>query len=107
MRNEVQIVPAELEDGTIVRVEAVRLSREEDVSIKSIQFTEVAEIIQKVAVAVVAPLEKVSPQKITIELGVTLGVESGGLCALITKGTLEGNFKITLEWERPKVTTER
>lgn len=102
MKERTSIIPVELDDGTIIKVEAELLGTDEDVNLKMIQFNDVAQIIEKIARTVISPLKKVSPQKIQIELGVSIGIESGQLTALLTKGTGSANFKIALEWSETK-----
>lgn len=96
-------VKVKLENGVIAYIEAVPVgSREQDVAgdlERVLPFAEVAGTIEGIASTVMIPLKKVKPKKATVELGLTVGIESGQLTALIVKGTGEANLKITLEWE--------
>jgi len=98
MNNKFSIIPIELDDGTVVKIEVIMINPNEDVGLKLIQFNEVSKVIEKISKTVIASLKKVSPQKIKIELGVYIGIESGQLTALLTQGTGNANFKIALEW---------
>ncbi len=95
---QTELVPVKLEDGTIIKIEAVPLGGEEDVAFDELPFDEVAGAIESIAKAVLPPLKKVKPKKATIELGVAIGLEAGQLTTLLVKGTGEANLKITLEW---------
>jgi hypothetical protein len=97
-----QIVSMQLDDGSIINVKATALGGSEDVlDLQQIlPFKEVTETIEKVSQAVIATLHKVNPSKASVEFGVEVGIESGGVTALLVKGTSTGNLKVTLEWEQ-------
>jgi hypothetical protein len=105
MPERTKIVPVKLPDGVVVNIEAVTFgSREQDVAnlTEVLPFEQVSATIESIAKAVMAPIKKVQPSKASVELGVTVGLESGQLTALIMKGTGEANLKITFEWEKDK-----
>lgn len=56
------------------------------------------EAIEEITDQLNATLSKVKPRKATIEFGLEVAVEAGGLTALIVKGSGTANVKITLEW---------
>ena len=98
MANNNEIIPVQLDDGTIVKLEVVRLSSEEDVAFELVKFDDITKLVKKMVDGVVNPLRQISPQKIQVELGISIGIESGQLTALLTQGSGSANFKIALEW---------
>jgi hypothetical protein len=96
----IQIVPLQLTDGTIIKVQATTLGGSQDVLDleKILPFNEVTDTIEKVAQAVVGTLQKIKPDKASVEFGIEVGIESGDLTALLVKGTGTGNLKIMLQW---------
>jgi hypothetical protein len=101
-----QHVRVHLPNGAPVWIEALSLGpREADVA-----FTRVSEVlsldgvrhaIEGVASLVHESVEKVKPDKASVEFGLELGIESGQLSALWVKGTGKANLKVTLGWEKP------
>ena len=96
-----EIVQTTLENGSIISVEADLLGGEEDVAFTSLSFRGVTQAIEGVAESLVKTLNRVKPQRASIELGVAFGIESGALTAVLVKGTGNANLKITLEWGNP------
>ncbi|MET9438362.1 CU044_2847 family protein [Streptomyces sp. NPDC006551] len=41
-----------------------------------------------------------APDRATVEFGCQLGVEPGGLTAIIVKGSTSANMRVTLEWSK-------
>ena len=94
------LVKVDMGDGRIVAVEARNVSPEHPVGIRNVlSFDGVTDSIEAVSSRVTRALEKVKPDRATVEFGVDVGVESGGLTGLIAKGTGTATLKITLEWE--------
>ncbi len=99
-------VPLILPNKARVRVEAtpVTLPGDKDVSFQSVKEAMAIDTIQEaiagIAEMVMQSLEKVAPNKASVEFGIELGIESGNLTALWVKGTGKANLKITLEWTR-------
>lgn len=54
--------------------------------------------VEGMAGAIWTVLQKVGPQKASVEFGVEVGLESGQVTGLFVKGTGKANLKITLEW---------
>jgi hypothetical protein len=102
MESQTKTIPMELEDGTVIQVEASILGGEEDVLDyeQVIPFKAVTDTLERIASSIHSSLEKVQPDKAAVEFGIEVGVEAGALTALLTKGTGKANLKITLEWER-------
>jgi len=116
MDQETAIIPLDLAEGKRIYVEATRFTAvspkadsdeqdvaysrgigEEDVAFLP-DFQSVTDAIEGIATAIRNSLEKVKPEKATIEFGVEFGVESGKLTALIVKGSGKANLKISLQW---------
>lgn len=89
-------------NGRTIQVEVRRTGDPEtDVKIPSLpSFDGVIDSIEAIAGSLDGLLKRISPQRASVELGVDIGVESGGLTALIVKGSGTATMKITLEWER-------
>jgi NTP-dependent ternary system trypsin peptidase co-occuring protein len=74
---------------------------EVDVGIGDVlSFEGLADSILAVTESLNAVLSRVEPKRAAVEFGVDVGVETGGLTALIVKGSGTATLKITLEWER-------
>ena len=91
------IVPVQLSNGAIVKVEVASTGRE-DVGFDVKQFQPVADAIEGVGKMIAAPIQKVKPKKATVKFGMELAIESGQLTAVIVKGSGKANLEITLEW---------
>lgn len=95
-----RIVTADLKDGPAIQIE-VRDDPEREVSIgKVFDFEPMVASIEAITKSVARAVEAVRPNRTSLEFGLDVGVESGGLTALIVKGTGSATLKITLEWER-------
>jgi len=104
MEDRTRIVPVRLVDGTVIQVSATPIGGDEDVAdVKGVlSFDEITKTIESVAQELGSCIDRVKPDRASVEFGVEIAVESGGLTALIVKGTGKGNLKITLEWERAR-----
>jgi Trypsin-co-occurring domain 1 len=102
MESRTKVVSVQLEDGTSFKINASVIGGETDVVDiqKILPFKQVTDTIEGVAKSMLATLNKVEPNKASIEFGVEIALEAGGLTALIAKGTGTANLKITLEWEK-------
>ena len=101
-----EIVEAELDNGTTIRIEAISLRGEERVAYNIPSFKEVTDAVEGIAHAIVTTLRKVKPQQASVEFGVQIGVESGQLTALLVKGTGTAHLMITLQWGEINNSTE-
>jgi len=94
-------VPVRIGERTVY-VEAVSLEDEEEVAARLFALDDFAGSIGAVTDAVVdgvsAGLRKVRPNKVAVEFGCEIGVESGKLTAILVKGTAKANVKVTMEW---------
>src|SRR4051794_13441920 len=102
------LVKADFGNGQVVPV-AVQTTTgdpETDVSIldalrrrdQAFSFDGVTSSIEAIAKKVTAALASAKPEKATVEFGIDIGVETGGLTGLLAKGTGTATLKITLEW---------
>ncbi|MFI8101200.1 CU044_2847 family protein [Streptomyces sp. NPDC086023] len=72
---------------------------EEEVGLLSFNLDQVTASIGTFAQGVTAALRRAQPHRLTVEFGCQVGVEAGGLVALITKGTAEASLTVTMEWD--------
>jgi hypothetical protein len=93
-----EIIKAELANGSTLHIQATILGSEEEVVFALPSFEGVTDAIEGIAQSVVSTLEKVKPQKASVEFGLEVALESGQLTALLVKGSGTSNLKITLEW---------
>ena len=98
--DERDIVKADLGDGRVIQVEVTSAGDPEtDVGIRDVlSFKGVVDAIDGLTESLMEALRKAKPDKATMEFGVDIGVESGGLTALVVKGTGTATVKVTLEW---------
>jgi len=92
------------DDGPIL-VEAAVVGGQEDEEVASrmLAFGEftaaLGSVTKSVTGAVMSGLGKVKPDKVAVEFGCELGVESGKLTAILVKGTAKATVKVTMEWK--------
>ena len=101
METRTEIIKAELANGGTLHIQATILGGEEEVVFALPSFEGVTHAIEGIAQSVVSTLEKVKPQKASVEFGLEVALESGQLTALLVKGSGTSNLKITLEWGEP------
>jgi Trypsin-co-occurring domain 1 len=101
MDSPTKIIPVELSDGTIIKVEATPIG-EQRASSATRPFKEVTAIVKSITGEIAETLkeinQKVQPDKISVKVGIEVAVESGQLTALIVKGSGKANLEITMEW---------
>lgn len=95
-RNEA--LPVIIDDDTTIYVEANMLGGEENVSVKSFVFDQVADAVTAVSKRFSSLFESVEADKATVEFGVEVAVESGKLTALFVNGKGTATFNVALEW---------
>lgn len=98
MTSRQQIVPVQLPDQVKIQVEATVLGGEEDVSFRVQSFQGVIDAIESIASAMDTAVQKIKPDKASVEFGLEMAIESGELTALLVKGSGTANLKISLEW---------
>ena len=105
MAEQTRIISLALPNQKSVRVEAVVLDPEQRISGKEKAFQEVLEVLEGVSASrLLASWKGSSRPRLTVEFGLRVGLETGGLTALIVKGTGNANMKVTLEWGGPTKT---
>ena len=95
------LVKADLGDGRLVHVE-VRTSGDPETDVRTGDVLSIDGFIDSVdgiAQSVASTLRRVRPDRATVEFGLDVGVEAGGLTALLVKGTGAATLKLTLEWQ--------
>jgi Trypsin-co-occurring domain 1 len=101
METFTEIIPVELEDGTIINIQATPIG-EQPVSFESHPFKEATAAIKSISNEIAQTLKEinqsVSPDKISITFGLEIAIESGHLTTLIAKGSTTANLEITMEW---------
>jgi Trypsin-co-occurring domain 1 len=98
MTSRQQIVPVQLPDQVKIQVEATVLGGEEDVSFRVQSFQGVIDAIESIASAMDTAVQKIKPDKASVEFGLEMAIESRELTALLVKGSGTANLKISLEW---------
>ena len=98
MEEKIEVVKAELANGTIIHIQATALGGDEEVGFAVPSFKYVTDAIEGIAGSIVTTLQKVKPHKASVEFGLEVALEAGQLTALLVKGSGTSNLKITLEW---------
>ena len=103
MEFQTQIIPVELSDGTVVKVEATPIG-EQRVAFRSRPFSEATTAIQSLTHEIADTLQSINqeikPDKFSVKMGLEVAIESGQLTALIVKGSGKANLEITMEWNK-------
>lgn len=95
----VQLVPVDL-NGTVVRIEARSLGGPQKVAVAdALPFTQVTDALKAMGDALSEPLKTLGGQKVSVELGVEIGIEAGKLVALFTNLSGKANLKVNIEWQ--------
>lgn len=99
----VRVVEVMLPNKTVALVRATDLDEGGQVAEKVgwkdvLDFEGVSGTLEGIAHAVRSGLEKVTPSKTTVELGIDLAVKNGKLTGLIVEGDASASLKVTLEW---------
>ncbi|ONI90722.1 hypothetical protein ALI22I_11495 [Saccharothrix sp. ALI-22-I] len=85
-----------------VEVDRLAGAEEEEVSARALSLdgftSSLSAITETVSNALAHGFDKVKPDKITLEFGCEVGVESGKLTAILVKGSAKANIKVVAEW---------
>ena len=94
-------VEVELPNGVVAYVRARQLGGgAEKVSWPDrFHFDGVSGALEGIAEAIQSGVAKVNPSKVSVELGLELGIKSGKLVGLIVDGEGQASLTITLEWD--------
>ena len=98
MATSTEIIKTELPNGAYIHIQTTILDGEEEVAFTLPSFREVTAAIEGIAESMITTLQKVKPQKASVEFGLEVALEAGQLTALLVKGSGTSNLKITLEW---------
>jgi Trypsin-co-occurring domain 1 len=98
MDAKMKVIPVKVSENLTILVEARSLGGEEDVSSKFLSFDPVTDAIEAISTKIAATVQKIKPDKVTIEFGLEISVKSGELMTLLVNGEQKGNLKITMEW---------
>ena len=105
MQNEqTKPITVKLDDQTTIQFETTVPRGEQDISDTKMvmEYEKFSMSVEKIASQTIEPLKKLQAKKITLKMGLALGIESGGLTAMIVKGTGKANMEVTIEWENDK-----
>src|ERR1700679_3886992 len=104
MADKTEIIRVKLPNGSVARMEGTVLDtgapseEERRIALDEHSFDGVLDIVEGMAGAVWNTLEKIAPDKASVEFGFEVGLENGQITGLFVKGSGKGNLKITLEW---------
>ena len=63
-------------------------------------FEGVQKSIEAIASSMAKTLDKIQPDKASVEFGIEVAFKEGVLTGLLVKGSTTGNLTVTLEWEK-------
>ena len=97
-------VTVKLDDNTTIQFETTVARGEKDISDTKMvmEYEKFSMSVEKIASQTIEPLKKLQAKKVTLKMGLALGLESGGLTAMLVKGTGKANMEVTIEWENEK-----
>lgn len=95
-----KIVEVSLPNGKIINIQAENLGGEEYIAGTVPQsLEEIGATIEEIGKVIFATLQKIQPQRGSVEFGVKVAVKSGKLATLLVEGSGEATLNIKLEWE--------
>ena len=94
-------ITVKLDDTTTIQFETTVPRGEQDISDTKMvmEYEKFSMSVEKIASKTLEPLKKLEAKKVTLKMGLALGIESGGITAMIVKGTGKANMEVTIEWE--------
>src|SRR5438128_1271495 len=103
--NTVQTTAVTLSNGTQLLIRSEQLP-ESDLQARglnlsklgSADFGEVGKVIEGIAADIMGAIQSVRPAKTTLEFGLELRAQTGGLLSMLAQGGATGDLKLTLEW---------
>lgn len=105
MNNErIKAISAKLDDNTTIQIETSLPKGEADISDEKLEleYKKFSLVAEKIASQTIEPLKKLKAKKVTLKMGLSIGIESGSLTAIIVKGTGNANMELSIEWENDK-----
>jgi len=111
MANQATMVPIELPNGSLIYAKVAagpktglasreQLVADHELSLPKHKIDGIMKSIEGMAGAMAELIEKVAPHEATVEFGIEIGSDSGGLTALLVKGTAKADLKVSLTWKR-------
>lgn len=105
----VRVVEVVLPNNTTALVRVTDLDEDGQVAEKvgwqeAFDFAGVSSALEGIAKGIRSGLEKVTPAKTTVELGIELALKNGKLTGLIVEGGGKASLKVTLEWGKESAT---
>jgi hypothetical protein len=88
----------ELSNGQEINVE-MRPIGEQQISFSTFSFDEIRNVISTFSKDISEKMLGIA-DKTTLKFGVSLGIETNGIVAIIAKGTSQANLEVTLEWNK-------
>lgn len=91
-----------LSNNAVIGVEVLDSKVESDVANRQgggVSFASVVPSIVGICKELDSAVGAISPKRATVEFGLRLSMETSGLVAILTKGSVEANLKVSLEWE--------
>ncbi len=92
-----------LSDGTeaLVQINSNE-SRERQVSLSDYKFDikDLQSSIKSLTNDIVKPFSEIGLDKVTVEMGLSIGVKSGKITSLLLDGNLDAAIKVTVEWKK-------
>ncbi|MCT4351921.1 hypothetical protein M5362_02070 [Streptomyces sp. Je 1-79] len=90
-------------EGAVLYVEAERIgpdSELEGLGDRVPDLSGITRALSSFAGQLGQALHQAAPDRATVEFGCELGLDAGGLTALIVKGSSSANLRVTLEWTK-------
>jgi hypothetical protein len=99
-RGSTRIVSVQMPNGKVVQVQATAPGGEAPIGItdRLPSFEEITDAIEGISGAILSTLEKVGPDKASVEFGLEVSFKEGQLTALLVRGGGTASLNITLEW---------
>lgn len=100
MERDVVVRRAKVGSDHVILVEARSSGNpEEDVGLRDLlAFDGVEESIKTISQRVTSALKTANPDRASVEFGIDVTVDSGGLTGLLAKGSGAATLKVTLSW---------
>jgi hypothetical protein len=94
-------IPVKLANGAVAYVEVSEAGggRQKVSEGAEARLGQAMDVIKGMSSEIADVMKSLKPQRLAVELGFELAVESGKLTALLVKGTGKANIKVTLEWK--------
>ena len=97
-------ITVKLDDQTTIQFESTIPRGEQDISDTKMvmEYEKFSMSVEKIASQTIEPLKKLKAKKVTLKMGLALGLESGALTAMLVKGTGKANMEVIIEWENDR-----